>query len=469
MISAANLRPPLSGNKDNHIFCWLACIALFGMSCSTSKKTVRSESIPEKKSAEAKKVNPPIKVDTVIWKEKKLEPPATIENDKITTKPNPTQKKKITASKVIKASDAYQILLLLPLNATENDTNTTKINPNFLRYIHFYAGMEMASLENNGALNKPISLKVHGVSDSEDLQNVLEKYKNNLPHLIIGPQKVDLIKEAANWSKENQTTLISPWVSGSYLVESNPFYIQVKPNLTNQYRFMNEHARKAFAAANIILILKDDDEGKEQFFNDTSLYPRKIQVRKFKESDLVSSNELLVQNILVEHGSTVFILPMGSNKDEEFVYHFLRRVSAERDNKDVVVYGMSKWLEMKSDVFDLLHAQKVRMSAGNFSDGDSNDLKNFKRRYFDRYREFPTEDVLEGYDLMNFCLKSLNRFGTDFHLDPQQKLNEKYLQTDFDLIPMYRDPKNNSLDPDYYENSYIRMIELKNNRLKVVE
>ncbi|MBK9272007.1 MAG: hypothetical protein IPM48_10450 [Saprospiraceae bacterium] len=469
MISAVSLRQPLNGNNFLFASVFFLLLGLFWMSCSTSKKTVNPKSIPEKKTDVSSKPDPSQKVDTVVWKEKKLDPPVVLEKDKITSKPTTAGKQKIKTGKVSKSTDEFQILVLLPLKLTETDTNTGRINPSLLRYIHFYAGMELASQEYSGMLSKPVTLKIQSVSESGDLQKILDDFRTSPPHLIVGPQKLELLKEASIWAKEYQTTLISPWVSGSNLVEENPFYIQIKPTLANQYKFMNEHARKSYAASNITLVLRDDDEGKELYFNDSSEYAQKIQIKKFKESDLVSSNELLIKNMLRETGTNVFILPMGFSRDENFVYHFLRRAAAEKETKDVVIYGMSKWLEMKSDVVDMLHTLKVRMSAGNFSDADSQDLKNFKRKFFDRYREFPTQDALEGYDLMSYCIKSLDTFGPDFHLNQQTKLQIQYLQTDFELKPMYKDSKLKDANPDYFENSYIRMIELKNNRLKVVD
>ncbi len=467
MTSAANLLPPLNGNK---ILTGLLILACVGWACSAPKSAVKPESIPEKKTEKADIGQKPVlKVDTVHWTEKKMDAPATIDQNNQVKVPPTNIRKKVQATSGRRSDSVYQILTLLPFVSTEVDTAATRLSPQMLRYIHFYAGMEMAVTDFGSKLNHPVEIKVRTAADSSDLNTILKESERNLPHLILGPQKPDLIKMAAEWAQQNDVNLISPWVSSSTLVEGNPNYIQVKPSLIAHYKYINDYVRRAYPVDHITLVLRDDEAGKDQYFNDTSRYHQKMEVRILKELDLATSNEPIITGLLRPEGTTVFVLPMGSTRDETFVYHFLRRVASEKELKDVVVFGMSKWLEMKSDVIDLLHSQQVRMSASNFADPDLYEIRSFKKRYFDRYREFPSEDVLEGYDLMHYCLHSLCAHGPEFHRSLYDEKNVHYLQTQYEILPVYRNASEASGQPDYYENGYIRLVELKNNKLREIE
>ncbi len=445
-------------------------LAWFGLACSAPRSAVRPESIPEKKTEKpdpGQKV--PLKVDTVQWTEKKLNAPATIDHNEKISSPSPSVRKKVQPTKGRRSDSIYQILTLLPFKSADVDSATARLNPQVLRFIHFYAGMEMAVADFGSNLSHPVEIQVKSASDSNDLYAILKAYEANPPHLILGPQKPDLIKMAALWSQNFEVNLISPWVSSSTLVEGNPNYIQVKPSLIAHYRYINDYVRRAFPVDHVTLILKDEEAGKDLYFNDSAKYHQKMDVRILKETDLATSNEPILSGLMRAEGTTVFVLPMGSAKDENFVYHFLRRVASEKELKDVVVFGMSKWLEMKSDVIDLLHSQQVRMSVSSFTDPDLYEIRNFKKRYFDKYREFPSEDVLEGYDLMHYCLHSLCTHGPDFHTSLYDEKNVHYLQTKFEILPVFRNSSDTSGLPDYYENAYIRLVELKNNKLREIE
>lgn len=469
MISAVNPRLQLSGNNCRPITVIIFILLILVSSCSPTKKLTDQKSLPESDKKKEKAQDPKkILVDTVKWTEKQMDAPSKFQDSSQSTAPVKTEKSKLKNTKLSKNNESFHIVTLLPVKWNETDTLNSKIASQALRYLHFYAGMEMAADELQGKLSKPIKITTHLVSDSMELESALKKYESNLPHLIVAPQKAELVKYTATWGLNHETSVISPWVSGSSIAETNPYYIQIKPTLIAQYKFINDEVRRMYPIQNAILILREEDETKELYFNNNQ-YPQKMQVKVLKESDLITAADPIIQALLKESGSTVFILPMGSIKDENFIYHFLRRVSAEKESKDVVVFGMSKWLEMKSDIIDQIQSQKVLLSASNFIDNESSELKYFKRKYFDHFREFPSNDVLEGYDLMNYCLQYLSRYGPDFHLIKNAPPLGKYYQTNFDLEPVYKENNKDKEIPDYYENAFLKMVELKGNRIRIVE
>jgi len=131
---------------------------------------------------------------------------------------------------------------------------------------------------------------------------------------------------------------------------------------------------------------------------------------------------------------------------------------------------MYKWLEMKSDIIEYLNVQKIRISLSNYIDNDQNEIKTFKRRYFEKYREFPSEDVLEGYDIMKYSIQSLNTDGPDFQFKNINK-TVPCLETSFQIRPVYKSGKTpeNSGDVDYFENAFVRIVELRNNKFRVID
>ncbi|MDQ3140858.1 MAG: hypothetical protein M3Q56_01270, partial [Bacteroidota bacterium] len=236
------------------------------------------------------------------------------------------------------------------------------------------------------------------------------------------------------------------------------------------FKLMNEHARNHYPISNIILVSKSAEESKSKYFNDNGLYKDNIQEKIIREDELVTSQNPILTPLLHAEGPTVFLLPLALSKDEKYIYHFLRRVSHENAGKEIIVYGTYKWLEMKSDIMDYINTQKVRLTISNYVNSEDAEIRNFKKKYFQEYREFPSEDAVEGYDLIKFIINSIRNYDMDID-NKISKNNYTGLQTQFIITPVYKNklnPSRNEL-PDYYENSYVRMVEIRNNNYKILD
>ncbi|MEP7197232.1 MAG: ABC transporter substrate-binding protein [Saprospiraceae bacterium] len=462
MISAVNLRRLLNGNK---FIIYLFVFNFVFIACATKKKVVYTT--PNKGAPSKKENSIPAKVDTLTWTaEDKGKPSKSNDNKQSDNDPKfDTPKYK---NKINKEENVYRVVCLLPFKTIANDTAASKINSSSYRFIQYYSGMNIAIEEQNKDQGKRIEFDTYDCESAAEVGEILSKYDRKPPHLIIGPQKVEALKFASEWAKSHETSLLSPWVSSSSIAEDNPFYVQIKSGLTAHYENINQHARAHFPAENIILISKSEDESKARYFNDSTQY-KNITEKVIKESDLSTGVDPIIAPLLKENGPTVFILPLASSKDENYIYHFIRRMASEKTNKEIIIYGMYKWLEMKSDIIDFLNIYKIRLSVGNYFDPDDNDIKSFKRRYFDKYREFPSQDALEGYDLTKYCIKALRQIGPEFQWKNEHP-NTNYLETDFIIKPVIKlkDIGQNKVI-DYYENAYLKIVEIRNNKYKIVD
>lgn len=464
MISVRNLQQLLSGSKIIILFSAFTLI----ISCSPSHKATMPSHTTKPKTTNKPSPETKTKIDTIIWNKNdpKIDPKPKSDNDVNNTKTNtnPSNPNK----KYIKEDSAFRIVTLLPLKSNDVDTSINKIPPANVRFIHFYAGMKMAVEEMNHEYGKKVVLDFYDVQSYDNSIAILDKYNKTPPSLIIGPYKSETLKQAADWAKSHETTLLSPWVSSSSIADQNPYYVQLKAGLTAQYKKLNQHTRSTFPVSNIVLISKNEAESKSRYFNDSTIYNDKIEEKIIKEEDLAGTQTSVLLPLIKAEGPTIFILPMASAKDENYIYHFLRRVALEKGTKEVIVYGMHKWLELKPEITEYLNVQKVRLSISNYVDSDNNEVRQFKKRYFNKYREFPSEEALEGYDVMKYGVRSLRNYGIDF----QSKVNgiiSSGIQTSFQLIPIYKVKQNADSVPDYYENSYIKIIEVRNNKYRIID
>lgn len=456
MISVQNLRLPLSGSN---LFSTLLLLVTVAFSCSTTKKVVKNKptTTPEDKKVVYK--NLPDKIDTIVWKEipsKSQDKTSTDDSGKLDEKTSE------------KPFEQIHMMALIPFKAGEVDTSVNNISSTNLRFVHYYAGMKMALDEFNNSQQIPIQLDVYDTGESDRTGELLNSNETKRPQIVIGPYKSEALKYSADWAKKNKTYVISPWISSSTITEKNPYYFQVKAGLNAHYQLINDHVRSNFEVENILLISKSKEESKSKLFNNQQAGTKNIKEEIISEEDLAIRSEPILEKLLKEEGPTVFILPLASLRDENYIYHFLRRVISEKKNKTVYVYGMYKWLDMKSEIQEYINTLDVRISISNFVDGDRPEVKAFKRKYFEWYNEFPSEDAMEGYDLIKYLIRSLKKYGSSFYLNVDEPASE-FLETQFLFKPVYKNVQSPESEIDYYENTYIRLVELKENKIKIIE
>lgn len=460
MILVRSLLQRLNGNKQ---LIWLFCTLLF--SCGTARKKVHVQKPPhqEQEQKEIPIKNLPDKIDTIYWKEVVV---------KVETKPEVIIKKEEDPiedkTKGTKTMRPIHILALIPFKVSEQDSIVNKINATNLRFVQFYAGMKLALNEFQNKTAVPVFLDVYDSGEIEHTERLLQERVNNTPDLIIGPYKTEALKFAANWAKQNKTMLVSPWISSSTITDQNQYYLQLKPGLNAHFQKINEHVRNHFTTDHIYLVSKSKTESRAKYFNEGYTGNDLIQEEIISEEELSKSIEPILEKYFKSDGPTVFILPMASSKDENYIYHFLRRVSAEKKTKPVYIYGLSKWTELKTDIFDFINTLNVRLSISNFTDESRTDIKNFRRKYFDEYREFPGDDALEGYDVAQYLIGALLKSEKPFQIE-NLKQQFKPLETEFEIKPVFKTSNNLQAVPDFYENSFIRIVEIKNNRYNVIE
>lgn len=457
MILAVSRPQQLNGSRLILLLSIL-CYSIF--SCATKKSSVQQHQNKVNHPNTTATHQLPSKVDTAVWKKYEEKPVKTPDKADATTKPE---------RKYTKPDDHFEILCMLPFKTASNDSLGSEINSSSLRFVQYYAGMSMAMDELNNEGGKKINFNVKDAESVTEIAEVLSLFNNSPPHLIIGPQKAEALKYAADWAKSHETSLLSPWVSSSTITENNPYYIQTKAGISSHYAKLNEHARAHYPAESIMIISRSPEESRSRYFNDNIKFRDSIEEKFIKESDLATGVDPVVGPLLKATGPTVFILPYFSSKDENYIYHFLRRMVSEKNNKEVIVYGTSKWLEMKSEIIDFMNIYNIRISISNFFDQDNSAIRSFKKKYFDTYREFPSQDAMEGYDLVKYAIKSLRQYGPDFQWKSNSSCNG-LLETSFEFQPVY---KNKSADRksgvDYYENSFLRVVEIKSNRYRIID
>ena len=184
----------------------------------------------------------------------------------------------------------------------------------------------------------------------------------------------------------------------------------------------------------------------------------------YLEEDSLLLGEYAYQEVFFEDKTTVFILPNWSFVDDEnFVYNAVRKLAGEKGLNKVVLYGMPILIESNKITFEHYSNLNMRICRTSYLNRGSVEVNEFRQNYFDKYQDFPSEDVFEGYDMMMFVGRSLKNYGKKFQyfLDTYEA---SLYQTEFEVLKVFKPGDDDSFDNiQYFQNNHLYILEFKDN------
>lgn len=447
MTSVLNHHQLSSGNK---LFLMLLCLSSI-IGCSTTKKvynqpTPTREVIVEKPTPTVTEA-----IDTVMWEEISEEDAPPIINE---TPSAPGLDKK----------DVYNVNILMPLDASKL-ASSVSANPDLDddKFINFYAGA-MLAFEKLEAEGINMNVNVYD-SKSENIDGILSGYEMRNADLIIGPRDTRELQKVAEFGKERSITVISPWKASSKITSENPYYIQLIPGLYDHYSKIAEHASENFRSENVILLGRNSSDRRRFKYFQQDIPFEEYMVNE----DSLMVGETAFDSLFVKTPEKqALIIPNYSSKDERFIYNCLRRINIEKGMKDIVVYGMPIMKDSDRTTFNFYSSLNMHICISKFVDMDESDVINFERGYYNTYAALPTTDAFEGYDVMMYVGRSLDKYGKNFQFHMDSDENE-YIQTSYNLEKIFKSEdvdKDNFENINYYGNKHLDIIAFKRDAFK---
>ncbi|HMQ45924.1 MAG TPA: ABC transporter substrate-binding protein [Saprospiraceae bacterium] len=362
---------------------------------------------------------------------------------------------------------AYQVSVVLPFLSNQFSASTGVLPENSDWALQFYGGVQLALEDlNEEGVKLNVNVMDSKASDKEVSRLTTTRTELLNSHLIIGPYRRECVQVMAEFAKRSNITFVSPHSSAAGVSSNNPNYIQVSPSLKSHCEAITEHVRKRFRPNQVVLVARDSDAEKDRF----AYFQNKNYIISGTRADSVQFREYLVkesstyQNIdlrpyLGYNDTTVFILPSWSS--ETFIYSFLSKLklTADADNY-VEVYGMPQWMSYEKIDIDLYETLNVHVSSDVFLDGYDQDVRFFRQRFFDRYGAIPKDEATLGYDVMLYCGRMINKYGTKFQYWMEREAQDM-LHTRFDFERVVRAGQTTGFENapiEQFENKFVNIL-----------
>ena len=504
MISALSRLPRLNGNR--------LLIALFlGLSVSSCAlfRKAETEEKPKEIGEEldplpGKKVYDPETGQLVIVDQTPVEIMDTIKWKEISTDSiPPIQSVESVAqenimgnpSELIRRGDfgtefytSYNVTVMLPFLSNRFKPESNEIFRNSTWALNYYGGMQMAldELEDQGI---KLNIQVMDSKAQEAVVGRLLSTRSELysSHLIIGPYRGDNVEIVAEFARRNNITYVSPHSASAAVTSANPNYIQVSPTLQSHCQAITRHAYENYGRKKIVLVARDKEVERARFnyFQQEVLrlegsFEDSLRVREYvvKEdnNDEERFGNIDLSPYLTPGDTTVFIVPSWSN--ESFVYSFLSQAKVAKNpmnlnrNRDededvpnpmhVVVYGMPQWQEYERIDFDLYESLNVHISSDTYLDSYADDIRFFKRKFYNRFGATPGEEAFLAYDVTRYFGRMLNDYGTKFQYQ-LERAPDQMLHTRFDFERVVRPTTTGMENPPIqkFENKYVNILKFQ--------
>ena len=442
MISVQNRLQPLSGNN---ILYYSLLFFIVMSSCSSARQSVqqttqRDTSTLRENKTEATADKNIKRVDTLKWTAipDELSKPITV----------PENKKDLPFTK----GKELDILVAMPLGA-DSYVGTGMEDE---RYLQYYAGMKLAfdQLEKEGYL---LNINIIDASSTKITQDLV---KNQ--HIIFAPNDKDQLSNLIEWTAGKNIKVVSPWYSNSRTAENAPHYIQLKANLREHFDKMIFHAASNFPANEMVIVGRDNRGDKQWVTYLQSSYKRMFPDAKESPAELLllenklNSGEPVFQNAILNNGK-VFLFPHYSIADENFMFQALKRLSSEREEGQVVVYGMPLIIESEIIGFDIYNALNIRVITPEFLDVENSAVKRFSQEFYHKFNTIPEKDAFDAYDKTLYAIKNLTLDEKEWN---QNNSFQTYLLTSFEISPVILNENKSRID--FYENKHLFVLEFIN-------
>ena len=387
-----------------------------------------------------------VKVDTVRWTEDKSNPIITDKN-----KPDGTPEKK----------SQYEISLLIPLNSDNYPSLEGSIDSRLLRFMQYYAGMRIAAQEIE-SMGLPVIFRSFDTKYSlTELNEILRDPGLKRSDIIVGPYDKDYLENVATFGQENEKFVISPWLPAFNIDDENPYFIQVVPGLNTHADEIMDYISDELFDRKVFLVARNN--------------PAEIQrLALFKKNTRIKTEDLIIDDesielaktnlsfLLDDREGTVFVMPYYSRTDENFVNSFMRKLHADKGNKNVIVFGLPQWTGFSDLNHNYMESLSVHISSPTYINTGHASYRNFRNKFYHQYFTMPDNQAYQGYDLVMWLAQTIAKDG------PAGLINDTAadfgLALGFHLKPVFKEGVTRPSEmktPLYYENSKLRILEFR--------
>jgi LysM repeat protein len=294
----------------------------------------------------------------------------------------------------------------------DDEEKNSMINPRIIGYLEFYEGALLAidELQRDGYA---VNLYVYDTERSrERTKEIIRKVEMEEMDLIIGPVNFWNLEIVADFARQHEIPMVSPFSSDQEIVRYNPYIFQVTPSYEVEFKGWAEYISDYYDKTIILVHDGDSTEYHKVQFLKNEIFQRIAEKADledviFKEVEMNDSVYVDLAHVLTQDGENLVIIP--SDK-EAYVSNVISPLFYLLDQYRIEVTGLPQWNHFRN--IDLLYFHKLKMSyfTSFYVDYDKPEMKEFIQRFREVYHTEPYRISPRGYNLSVYGYDLLSAF-----------------------------------------------------------
>jgi ABC-type branched-subunit amino acid transport system substrate-binding protein len=366
----------------------------------------------------------------------------------------------------------YQVALFTPLSVDQvlSDTgfsvnSSAPLPPGTVAGLEFYEGalLAMDSLRQEGI---PLHLTVYDTKSlSRPLNRLLNSGQLDSTHLILGSVNSSELKQISNFAKQKKINFISVTYPNDAGISDNPFLTILNTTLRVHCNAIQDFAQRKFSDKNIVVVYQNNSQEKQnlaylQQAYAAMNYSGKAPLHPFEWTNNTTASDLSAH--LDQNKNNVIIL---TALYPQVSLSIIGQLIALTDTYRVSVVGMPTL----DGLADLRKSQYKGMDVfystpyPYLNATDHPAIKSMMWHFFNKYHSRPSDMALKGYESLFYFGKLLHKDGIYFNADLNDPVGR--LLTQFQIQPIYRGSKDASTPPDYFENTRLYFMRVRDGKV----
>lgn len=366
----------------------------------------------------------------------------------------------------------YNVALFTPLSVDQvlSDTgfsvnNQSPLPPGTVAGLEFYEGamLAMDSLRQDGI---PIHLSVYDTkSRSRPLNRLLSSGQLDSTHLILGSVNSTELKEISAFAKQKKINFISVTYPNDGGIQDNPFLTILNTTLRVHCNAIQDFAQRKFSNKHVVVIYQNNSQEKQnlaylQEAYTAMTYSGKSALHPFEWTNSTTAKDLSA-HLDKDKNNVIILTALYPQVSLSIIGQLIELTQSYR----ISVVGMPT-LDGLADLrksqykgIDIFYSTPYPYLHAT----DNPAITSMMWHFFNKYHSRPSDMALKGYESLFYFGKLLHKDGMYFNADLNDPAGR--LLTQFQIQPIYRGGKDTKTPPDYFENTRLYFMRVRDGKV----
>lgn len=306
----------------------------------------------------------------------------------------------------ISLTEELRIAVILPMHLEYMDTATV-VPSKCRRAMEMYEGMKMAIDSGMQDYSRTVIVKAFDSKrDTGVVSGILEKLDAYMPDVIIGDISTRTAKKISHWAEENHVLHFVPLNPDPSITKEKENIFLTHPSIETHGRAMADYIVTGLRKKKIVAFVDGSKIARQQFdafkAQMDSLGGKVIRkmVPNYVDKDNAPAIISIVRSLYGNSFDGVYI-PISS---EEVAGLIISRLNDKYKPIETQVFGSPDWEYFDAIDGELKSEYGLVFSTPYYDQSDSLAMDEFRDTYIYEYGTFPTQFVVQGYDIMNYIL-----------------------------------------------------------------